>query len=233
MLIALWSPKGGCGTTVVATALALIARSASDVLLVDLAGDVPVVLGLPDPAQRSPGERSPAERAGRPGVADWLGASHDVPTDALARLEIEVAPGLRLLPCGSRPEWTGAAEVAARADVLTERLAQDGRTVVVDCGRAERGAPLAVAAGATVSLLVMRPCYVALRRALDAPVRPSGVVLVTEPQRAITRADVEAVLDVPVTAEIAHDATIARAVDAGLLAGRLPRPLQRALRSAA
>nr|MBA3268215.1 hypothetical protein [Acidimicrobiia bacterium] len=51
MLIACWSPKGGSGTTVVATALGLIlAGSEGSSLLVDLAGDVPATLGLPEPA---------------------------------------------------------------------------------------------------------------------------------------------------------------------------------------
>jgi hypothetical protein len=84
-----------------------------------------------------------------------------------------------------------------------------------------------------VSLLVLRPCYLALRRAVAAPFRPSGVVLVREPGRALTRRDVEAVLGVPVRAEVDVDPAIARAVDAGLLTARLPRGLERALRDAA
>src|SRR5438105_1478067 len=90
----------------------------------------------------------------------------------------------------------------------------------------------ALAASATVSLLVIRPCYLALRRALDAPLRPSGVVLVSEEGRSLGRADVEDVLGVPVRAEIRVDPAVARAVDAALLAGRLPRGLERALRPA-
>ena len=101
---------------------------------------------------------------------------------------------------------------------------------MADCGAAATGAGLALAAGAQVSLLVLRPCYLALRRALAAPVRPSGVVLVTEPRRVLGRRDVEDVLGVPVRAEISLDDGIARAVDAGLLARRVPRPLERALR---
>jgi hypothetical protein len=66
-----------------------------------------------------------------------------------------------------------------------------------------------------------------------APIRPSAVVLVTERGRALTAADVEDVLGVPVRAEIPWDERIARAVDAGLLAARVPRLLQRALKAAA
>jgi hypothetical protein len=67
-------------------------------------------------------------------------------------------------------------------------------------------------------------------RALGAPVRPSGVVLVSEPRRALGRRDIEDVLGVPVAAEIALDDAVARSVDAGLLARRVPRVLERALR---
>ena len=102
--------------------------------------------------------------------------------------------------------------------------------MVADCGSAAAAAGLAVAAGAEVSLLVLRPCYLVLRRALAAPVRPSGVVLVTEPRRALGRRDVEEVLGVPVRAEISLDDGVARTVDAGLLARRVPRLLERALR---
>jgi len=218
MLIACWSPKGGSGTTVVACGLAaLLARSAGGdgALLADLSGDATAVLGMADP--------------GGPGLAEWLAAGPDVGPSALARLEVEAAPGLRLLawnPGGSEPVRPGS----GRAGALVDALSADPRPVVVDCGPATTGAGLALAAGAEVSLLVLRPCYLALRRALAAPVRPSGVVLVSESGRALGRRDVEDVLGVPVRAEIAIDEAVARAVDAGLLARRIPRSLERALR---
>ncbi|MBK5222152.1 MAG: hypothetical protein JJE52_04615 [Acidimicrobiia bacterium] len=212
-----WSAKGGSGTTVVAVSLALVlaARPGPGVLLVDLAGDAPAALGLPDPSG--------------PGVAAWSAAGAEVPADALARIEVAVAPGLDLLPRGDGPGMVGD-----RAELLVALLGADDRTVVVDCGTLSTGsAELAVAAAATTSLLVTRPCYLALRRAVAAPIRPSGAVLVNEPGRALDRGDIEAVLGVPVVAEVATDPSVARAVDAGLLASRLPRSLQRSLRGAA
>ena len=90
-----------------------------------------------------------------------------------------------------------------------------------------------LAAGATHSLLVLRPCYLALRRAVSSPLRPSGVVLVREDGRALSELDIEAVLGVPVTARVRVSHAVARAVDAGLLAAHLPRSLSHDLRSAA
>ena len=217
MLIACWSVKGGSGTTVVATALALLhSRAHPDgALLADLVGDVPAALGIPEPAGA--------------GVAAWLGAADDVGPDALARLAVPVTPGLDLLPTGSPvpPSRPG------RGAALAAALAADPRPVVIDAGSCPTGAALDIAAAASASLLVVRPCFLALRRAVAAAVRPSGVVLVREPGRSLGRRDVEAALQVPVCAEIDLEPAVARAVDAGLLATRLPRSLAHALRHAA
>jgi hypothetical protein len=216
VLIACWSPKGGSGTTVVSAALALVLSGSGPTLLADLAGDVPAALGLSGPDG--------------PGLADWLAAGPDVPEDALARLEIEVSPCLRLLRRGAADTDAGG---PGRASALAAALAADRRSVVADCGRAATGPGLVLAAGASVSLLVLRPCYLALRRAEAAPIRPSGVILVNEQGRSLTRRDVEEVLGVPVRAEIPYEPAVARAVDAGLLATRVPRNLERLLRRAA
>jgi hypothetical protein len=218
MLVCCWSVKGGTGTTVVSVALALRASRTSPggAVLVDLAGDVPAALGV---------------AADGAGVADWLRAGSDVPADGLARVVREVAPGLELLSRGRGPFDPGRAEVLARL------FAADGRTVVVDCGLVRADAPdvavsSVLAAGATHSLLVLRPCFLALRRAVEAPLRPSAVVLVREEGRAIAPSDVESVLGVPVHAEVRVTPQVARAVDAGLLLGSLPSTLLRDLRHA-
>lgn len=217
MLVACWSAKGGSGATVVSVALALVLARTSEVLLADLAGDVPGALGLAEPES--------------PGLAAWLGAGVDVGVDALARLEVPARPGLAVLPRGTGP----VPAVPERVDALAAHLVDDPRPVVVDCGVLGPAAPVAVAlaGAATHSLLVTRACYLSLRRAVRLPLRPSAVVLVEEPGRALTRHDVEEIVGVPVTVEIGLDPAIARAVDAGLLASRLPRSLERALRHAA
>ena len=218
MLISLWSVKGGAGTTVVAASLSLILDRAgkSGALIVDLDGDVPAALGLPDP--------------GDPGISGWLSAGAEVPVDALGRLEVPVGRGgVSLLPRG-----TGALVAPERAEALAAVLAADPRPVVVDCGMVTSSpASLAFAAASTHSLLVTRACYLSLRRAVTTPVQPSGIVLVNEPGRSLSRADVEQVVGAPVRAEVAVDPAVARAVDAGVLASRLPRALERSLRYAA
>lgn len=215
MLVACWSSKGGSGTTVVAASLALVLarRTVDGALLADLAGDIPAALGLPEPEG--------------PGLAGWLAAGPEVPPDALSRLEHAAGPGLGLLPRGA-----GALR-ADRSEALAALLGADPRPVVVDCGADPEGAAHSLAAAATRSVLVTRACFLSLRRALTAPLRPSEVVLLSEPGRSLTRHDVEDCVGAPVVAEVAVDPAVARAVDAGLLAARLPRTLVRELGRAA
>jgi len=217
VLCSCWAAKGGVGTTVVSVSLAVLwaAQSPEGALLIDLAGDAPAALGVPEPDG--------------PGVADWLKAGDDVLPEAVGRLEVEVAPGLGLIPRGS-----GSLEFGERAEVLAGWLAEDGRPVVADCGVLPGPAAATVLAGsANHSLLVTRACYLALRRVVAIPTQPSGVVLVSEPGRALGRAEVEQVVGAPVRAQISVEPAVARAVDAGVLASRLPRALARALRGAA
>ena len=53
--------------------------------------------------------------------------------------------------------------------------------------------------------------------------RPNGVIVVDEPGHALTVRDIERAIGAPVVAVMSFDPAIARAVDAGLLATRLPR----------
>ena len=137
MLVACWSAKGGSGTTVVAAALGnVLARSSpGGALLVDLGGDLPAALGLPEPAG--------------PGISDWLAAGDDVPADARDRLTLPNGEGLGLLPRGQGP----MAHVGG--DRLAAALAARSSVVVVDCGTPGDAVGTAVAAAAGLSLLVL------------------------------------------------------------------------------
>jgi hypothetical protein len=204
-----WAAKGGSGTTVVAAALAVSA--AGPTVIVDLAGDLPAVFGVEEPAG--------------PGVLDWVWS--DAPAERLRDLTVPVAGGVHLVPRG---HGTAPSEADRWQELATE-LTRGGTRVIVDAGT---GCPPAgLHAIADQSLLVTRACYVGLRRAIAAPVRPSAVVLVEEAGRSLRAVDVEAAVGAPVVATVSVDPAVARAVDAGLLSARLPRVLQRDLRGAA
>ena len=202
-MITFVSPKGGSGTTVTAVATAVhLAEQHGQALLVDLCGDVPATVGIAEPAG--------------PVVGDWL-------TDGSATAEsllLGTTAVDDLLVC-----HTGVAPGGeARWSALADALAAMPMPVVVDAGSAPLAPALREASDAVWT--VVRPCYLALRRAVSLP-RPDGAVLLEEPGRALTHADVASVLGVKVVARVPVDATVARAVDAGLLASRAGRLLGR------
>jgi hypothetical protein len=207
-----WSVKGGSGTTVVAAALALVLSRARSSLLVDLCGDVPAALGLPEPAG--------------PGVRDWL-ASPTSGADALGGLTVRATADLQVLPRGAAATPAPTLRWAALGSALRDHP----HTVVIDAGVGEPPAPLL--AVPVTSLLVVRPCYLSVRRAVAADVKPTGIVLITEPGRALCVGDVERAIGAPVVAEVPYDPAVARMVDSGMLASRLPRSIDHSLRGAA
>jgi hypothetical protein len=215
MVTLCWAAKGGSGTTVVASALAIASTRPS--LIVDLAGEVPAVLGVAEPD--------------RPGVDDWLTSS--APPMRLEQLLVPVGPRRWLLPWRARS--TGEPADGGRWDELGHWLCAwadlEPGAVIIDAGTGEPPAPLV--AHARSVLLVTRPCYLALRRAARCDTRPSGVVLVDEPGHTLRTRDVEHAVGAPVTATITYDPAVSRAVDAGLLQARLPRDIVRELRDVA
>ena len=219
MLLALWSPKGGSGTSVLAAACCLvIARdpaSTAGARLADLAGDQPAIFGLgADPEL---------------GLVDWLAAGPEAPIEAIDRLTVEVAPGVALLPRGGAARVLAPVPAAEAGAALAVALGDSSVPTIADCGSATDPATRAITEVADVSVVVVRGCYLALRRAVRAPAlaRTTGAVLVEEPGRSLTAHEVADVLDVPVLARVPVRGGIARAVDAGVLAARLPDPLAR------
>lgn len=220
MLSALWSAKGGAGVTTTVVLMADVVRRSSrsgSALLVDLSGDVPAASGAAEPNL---------------GLTEWLAS--DASSEGLARIEHPITDAMALLPLGEATDWP-----EERAAALVEILVHDHRPVVVDAGQITGGdTPLDRLRDSLLdivdrSLLVTRPCYLALRRAVRCGRAPHGVILVRETGRALDRSDVEGLLSVPVVAEVDVDPAVARAVDAGLLASRAPRHASRSLRRVA
>ena len=137
-----------------------------------------------------------------------------------------VAASLALLAARSTPTTPLDATMWARLAVAAAAHHQ-APSLVIDAGR---GVPAQIAHQfATHSLLVVRPCYLCLRRAVRQGEFASGVVVVREPGRALSNDDVTRAVGAPLAAEVPVDPAIARSIDAGLLAARLPGELVRAL----
>lgn len=194
-----YSPKGGNCTTVTAAAYAIMStaerESGTPTVIVDLGGDMPAVLGIAEPDS--------------PGINEWLSEQSRLTVDDVIAAAVPVAPGLSLVPRGAtfvegRPRWGELAALLGRHDI------------VLDAGTG--WLPPEVTAAARETVLVVRPCYMSLRRAVRLP-RPTRVFAVAEPHRALGVDDVGHVLGV-VPVRIPWDTAISRAVDAGLLVQR-------------
>jgi hypothetical protein len=206
----LWSVKGGVGTTVISAVVALQHAATHEVRLVDLMGDLPATLGIPEPTGQ--------------GIGDWL--ANDAPEETLEHLVIPVTERLDLLPRGSIAE-----DLHSLARLRRFSNMPSAREIVVDAGT---NTPFieALLPQATTSWLVLRPCYLALRRAVGTRHRIDGVILVNEPGRSLSGRDVASVLTAPVVAEVDLDPRLSRVVDAGLLTSRLPTSMNPLLRAA-
>lgn len=192
-----FAAKGGSGTSTVAACAALDPQHRT--VLVDLVGDLPDLLGLP--------------AATGQGLSDWFAS--DASAEAVLDLALDAGPTTTLVPRGPSPldpEHVRWPELAAW-------LAEDHRWhAVVDAGLGEP--PLGLAGADSIrTVAVTRPCYLALQRAERFTTPPDGVVLIEEPGRGFVESDIERSFLAPVIAKVRFGADVARAVDAGLLAG--------------
>lgn len=215
-----WSAKGGSGTTVVAAGLALDSTRLSALLDVD--GDLPAVLGVPEPAGQ--------------GLSDWFESG--APPAAILDLAIDLDDTTRLIPrgpsriprraprWGELGRWLAASDIAFVADV---GLGDPPVALLPESGPTS----MSVAPTRAKGLLITRPCYVALMRARLLDARPDGVILIDERGRDISARDVEISVGAPVVAKVPFDPAIARAVDRGLLAMALPGSIKNILGRAA
>lgn len=211
--------KGGSGTTIVACLRAI--ESSGPVLLVDLEGDVPGMLGLAEPE--------------RPGVVDWLASR--APIAHLDDLLIDMTPNAVLLPAhGAGSAFAARSSIAAALperwddiiDWFTEWGHDTGGAVVIDAGTTPL--PRSFVEQCPNRWLITRACYLSLRRATRLPVAPTGIVVIDEPGRALRHRDIEASVRAPIIATVPWDIRVARSVDAGLLGNRrLPRAIHRSL----
>jgi hypothetical protein len=193
------SPKGGNCTTVTATAYALLmAARGTHTVLIDLCGDVPAAAGMAEPTT--------------PGVNDWLSESSTSDAQALVTLGTPFDNGLVIVHRGSsfvdgQPRWSDLANAITTLPM----------NIVIDAGTTFL--PDELRRAVTHVTMVVKPCYLSLRRASRMQ-RPTQLFVVCEESRALTIKDVGHVLGMPVTCEIPYTSAISRAVDAGMLPSR-------------
>lgn len=205
MVVVCWSAKGGAGTSVVVAGLAIGStrrNAASRTVVVDTAGDIPAILAMSEPAV---------------GVSEWIAQ----PTAFdLRDLLVERSSNLFVLPLGTSPLPEPRSGSWSRLALELSAMSALGSTIIVDAGNGPP--PDALVHVADRSHVVVRPCYLALRRTKILAERAHSAILVLEPNRVLTASDVASVLDVPIEAHVSLDADVARRVDAGVISTRPP-----------
>jgi cellulose biosynthesis protein BcsQ len=224
MVITGWSVKGGSGTTVMCAALAATLARSAPTVLVDLCGDAPALFG--------------SSTVHRQGLLDWLTADGSVGPETIGNLidQSRRGAGPDLLPA-SAPDssddcfGTLAVHQRQRLEVGMRWLAETYDRVVVDAGSL-RGTHAEIVIGlSTATVLVMRPCTMAVRAALRSKRSVVGAVVVGNGSGSLRAHDVEALLGVPVFGHVPTDRSIPAAVDAGTFGVRIPRQLRASVTS--
>ena len=210
MLVVLWSPKGGSGTSVFAAACALRWLGGRR--------------GAPRRSRRRPagGPRAARPDPRRPACATGCGVGVEAPADALERLA--VARRARADVAARRAGRSRDRAAGGGRGARVSRCASDGADVV-DVGRADERRRASARRVADATVVVLRGAIsrcgarCACRRLCRRGRRGR---LIEEPGRALGARDVADVLGVPVLATVPVRSSIARVVDAGVLAARLP-----------
>lgn len=223
MLTLCRASKGGSGATTIAALSALAHTGRS--LVVDLGssldGDLDLALGV-----------GPSDR---PGVRSWLASN--APLEHLDDLLVDVDDSTILLPaCGRLADDPNPGPIAVARWMQLASWCRSWATrsvgsVLMDAGVVGASDVAAeFVAACDQRLLVTRRCYLAIQRAVRYDLDHTGIVVIDEPGRSLSPADIEGSLGAPVVATIPWDPSIARGVDAGLtLSRRPPRSTMRAL----
>jgi hypothetical protein len=254
-----WSAKGGSGVTVTAAALALATPSCllvdacGDSALV-LGVDEPAIGLLAWMHSPHDVDSSSLDRlviSVRPGL-DLLPAGTTQPESLASESVVAerfalLGEYLALRSNGDYPSAKGRKQQRAlmdRSRASLEREAMVGSNglqwsnVIVDAGMivGKNGEPtLAFLDSFDRSLLMVKSCFLAVAATIGQGNRTSrtkridGLVVLRDEERRISDYEISAALGLPVLASILLQPAVARAVDAGLLASRLPRSLTRSL----
>jgi hypothetical protein len=220
MVITMWSVKGGSGVSTLSTvvAAALNDLSRSNALLIDLAdGDLRGILGGPTRASDDPGT----------GFGDWVAADETLDPSALERLiGSEPAP----LLIGGNSASPIAQERSTRTVEGLRWLDTKYAHVLIDAGSANNDLSATTIQSATLSVLVLRPCLLSLRKAVASKLPASAAVLLAQPGSTLRASDIESSLGIPVITTIPFCASVSRATETSRLFSHPPRAIKRSIK---
>lgn len=198
MLQAFIGSKGGVGTSSLAVmAASVIHHRGGDALLVDLSGDLAVILACD---------------TGAAGLAEWSEAG-ELSLGAIDALCIDVAPRVKLLSRGR-----GGID-AERLRLLWALLAGKPHPTIIDAACGARG--LGWVRGEPIRrTLVVSACYQAIYRGQQLIGDCDDLLVVGDVERALTRGDVEVAVGKRSVAMVTRNSAIGRLQDGGRLLER-------------
>ncbi len=122
----------------------------------------------------------------------------------------------------------GVAEARPNAEMQWSNVIVDAGTLHAQQNKSATGIEVLLSEAGR-SLLVVKSCFLAVHATVGLTHQAQGIVVLCDEERRITDIDIAAALGIPVVATVMVQPAVARAVDAGLLAARLPRSFTRSL----
>lgn len=223
MLVSLFSPKGGVGTTVTSALFSKSFSEALPVLLVDACGgDVHAVVGLDGSPQYC--------------FDDWL-FSDEPSATSLKSIAQSVDNNIDVvassLACADNDEHTRVSSEFSsqrslqQIETIVDALASHEGACIVDLGQRTDLLSSAIIEGSDIVIMVMRECYLGLWRAMRHPYlsHVDSCVVVQESGRSVTSSEIVPALKLTTVIELDARRDYARTIDAGVLLFRTPRNL--------
>ena len=195
--IVLWGARGGVGTTQLAF------QHPNDVTLIDLRGNLDITLGL---------GKSPD------GVLELRHPLNRTTDEILAAATVQITPGVAIVPYGGCDQGDALGD-GPLAD-LAEWIRTHQGVVIVDAGTGPP--PEALAEVADDSIAVTRLTMIDAYRLRWDRTRPTGVIVVDQPDAWLTTADIEAAAGEGIYARMPYDLNISHAIDTGTFLDHQP-----------
>lgn len=220
MLVSIFSPKGGSGTS---TNACLLAKSFSrhmpsmPIVLIDaFNGDLDSIVGI-DPESEY-------------GFAQWL-ESANPNIHNLEKISNSVFENLTFVSNSSvkhdrfSSQTNSVEDKAERYEKITSALSDDASVCIVDLGTRVDALSSVIVAASDLVVMAIKSCYVSLNRATAHPYREyaDACIFIEEQGRSINSKQVSEVLKINCIIELDARRDFARAIDAGVLLFRTPK----------
>lgn len=221
MLITVFSPKGGSGTS---TCAALVAKSFSQnfslpTMLIDAHnGDIETVIGVDSESEY--------------GFVQWADAKLSTANN-LSRISSFITDNFSFVSYSSvkNDRYVDTAllvtveEKQIKAKQIVDALSNNETNYIVDIGTRVNETTNALVEASDLVIMVMKGCYVSLNRASAHPYTSSTdtCIVISEPGRTITTKQISDVLKLNCIIEIEARRDFAKCIDAGILIFRTPR----------